>query len=492
MQNRFFKKIFAFIAVCIVLISYVLPTAMYKSAGSTISNEAEEHILSQLRSARIPNAAIAIIQDGETSYILKDSSYDTLFQTASVSKSFTGFGVLLLEDMGLLSINDPVNLHLPWFEVKYRGVPVSHEDITIYNLLHHTSGLTSNEGRFPRAAATETTDEFISRLTGIELAFYPSTRFVYGNINYVILGLIIEAVSGQSYDEYMTQHVLHPLNLYNTFTDQERAHETGRVAGGHNRGFLQIIPHESRAVHPTHIPTGGIYSSIADLARWAGIHLGVIDIPEQLSRVAQRSHIHHHAFDAPFTDAGNFYAAGWRIDLENSFIEHSGQYPGYSATIRMFPQSNTAVVVLSSLRYGSMERLGELALDAVENGNFINRGFDFFEIIDMVFTILTVVGIVYAVMLIRLFIKLYKRLRSGERIGGNFSSITIKGLIDPIISIAIVIAVYIVGPAIFDTTIGMMLLNWPVSLTTAIIGLWVSTVYSLCSWFAKTFVQKGA
>ena len=83
------------------------------SANPIISSEAEEHILNELRRANIPNAAVAVIEGGETSYILKDSTYDTLFQIGSVAKSFTGFGVLLLEDMGLLSVNEPVNQHLP-------------------------------------------------------------------------------------------------------------------------------------------------------------------------------------------------------------------------------------------------------------------------------------------------------------------------------------------------------------------------------------------
>jgi len=211
-------------------------------AASVISNEAEEHILSELRRANIPNAAIAVIQNGETTYIFKDSTHDTLFQIGSVAKSFTGFGVLLLEDMGLISVSDPINQHLPWFEVHYNGSPVPHQDITIYNLLHHTSGFTSDERRFPPSFSGITADGFKEQLIGVELAFYPSTNFVYGNASYVILGLLIEAVSGQSYDEFMTQYVLRPLGLYNIFTDIQRAHETGRIIGGNRLGFSRIRP----------------------------------------------------------------------------------------------------------------------------------------------------------------------------------------------------------------------------------------------------------
>jgi len=140
-----------------------MPYAQVLANQRAVSNEAEQHILNELNRANIPNAAIAVIQNGETSYILKDSQHDTLFQIGSVSKSLTGFGVLLLEDMGLLSVSDPVNQHLPWFTVNYNGVSVPHEDITIYTLLQHSSGFTGNERQFP-ATNVVGLSEFISQV----------------------------------------------------------------------------------------------------------------------------------------------------------------------------------------------------------------------------------------------------------------------------------------------------------------------------------------
>ena len=266
------KKVFA-----ILLLVAVLFTAIpfITVAQTAIDNEAYGHILHELNRANIPNTAIGVIQGGETSYILKDSEQDTLFQIGSVSKSFTAFGVLLLEDMGLLSVSDPINQHLPWFGVNYNGANAPHEEITIYNLLHHTSGLTSDERRFPATTAGVVADDLSAQLAGIELAFYPSTEFSYGNINYVILGLLIEAVSGQSYDEFMTHQVLHPLGLYNTFTNPQRAHETGRVIGGNRLGFLQAHPHHFPITLPA-VPTGYIYirhiryDTLGRAASWRG------------------------------------------------------------------------------------------------------------------------------------------------------------------------------------------------------------------------------
>lgn len=467
----------------LALLFAVFPTAAF--ANITISNEAEEHILNELRRARIPNAAIAVMQDGETSYIFKDSTHETLFQIGSISKSFTGFGVLLLEDMGLLSVYDPVNQHLPWFDVRYNGQSVPHEDVAIYNLLQHTSGLTSDERRFP-SSFIETTDELISRYTGIELAFYPSTQHVYGNVNYVILGLLIEAVSGQSYDAFMTEQVLRPLGLYNTFTNIERAYETDRVIGGNRLRFLQAVSWNP-PVNPITIPTGYIYSNITDMARWAGIHLGIVDISEQFARVVQRSHENIGSMDF-FAHGNYFYTAGWNVTDEADRVRHNGSTPGYSASLRMYPHTNTAVVVLGNLT-DRVVPFGAFVSDTIAGEPFGRIGMDFNTIIDIFFTVLTILGIVYIGLFIRLFVKLRKRLRSGEMIKWSFTSKNIKWLFDPIFSIAGLVALYVVPSIYGNTSYQFAAMFSPASMTPAIIATWVGVVYSLCSFGVKVFIK---
>ena len=468
----------------LILLILVLPTAVFAQAG--VSREAEEHILNELRRANIPNAAIAVIQDGETSYIFRNSAHDTLFQIGSVSKSFTGIGVLLLEDMGLLSVHDPVNQYLSWFEVNYSGVPVPHEDITIYNLLHHTSGFTNDERRFPANVINLSKDNFTAQLTGIELAFYPSTEFMYGNLNYVILGFLIEAISGRSYDEFMTAQVLRPLGLYNTFTNVQNAHDTGLVIGGNRLRFMQPTSWNP-PVDPLSIPTGFIYSNIEDMARWAGIQHGIINVSEQFSRIVQRSHEHNHDSDVPFASKDFFYAAGWFVNFEDNSIRHGGAVPGYTAIVKIFQYSNTAVVVLSNLRYDSMERLAMVVLDSVESRAFDSIGIDFFAILDIAFSILTVVGVVYVGLLVWLAMNAIKRLSSREVIKPKFTRQIIKWLIDPILSIAGLIAFYIIVPHMFGSSYANFALLSPASVNTAGIAIWVIVAYYSCAFMTKVF-----
>jgi len=453
------------------------------SAQATISSDTYEHIQTQLRRARISNSAIAIIQDGEASYILKDAEQDTLFQIGSISKSFTGFGVLLLEDMGLLCVTDPISRHLPWFEVRYRGVPVVHDSLTIYTFLQHTSGFTSDERRFP-TSLTET-DELITQVAEAELAFYPSTAHVYGNINYIILGLLIEAVSGQSYDEFMTEHVLHPLGLYNTFTNMQRAHETGRVIGGNRLRFLQPVSWNPPISHLT-VPTGFIYSDLPDMMRWAEIHLGVVDVPEQFERVVRRSHENNHDAIDPFADRDFFYAAGWYVNYERGTVHHNGSTSGYSSALRMLPDENTAVVVLGNLSHGAVA-FGAHILDIVTYGEPSgNVQINMFMLFDIVFGVLTVMGIVYAGLFVRFFVKLAKRLHSEAFIKGKFVPKQLLGLIEPICSLA---AFYFVPSIVFSTSRAFYLEYAPASIHVAEVAMWVMAVYSLVGFLSKVFVH---
>ena len=484
--KKIYKKICS-LALCVAMAVCASPIATF--ANTTISHEAEEHILRQIRGANIPSASIAVIQGEHTSFIHENSDDNTLFQIGSLAKSFTGLGVLLLEDMGLLSVHDPVNQHLPWFEVRYNGVPVPHEDITISNLLHHTCGLTSDERRLPPLMAEGVSqDEFITSMIGVELAHYPSTVHAYSSHAYAVLGILIEAVSGQSYHEFMTEQVLHPLGLYNTFTNIEEAHGTGRVIGGNRLGFLSAR-HWNPYTPQILIPTGLIYSDIVDMARWAKIQMGIADVSEQFARIVQRSHTHHHHSDTPFENVDFIYGAGWRIRSANGTIEHGGQTPGYSAMFRIWADNDTAVIVLSNLMQDNIGQFNDIILNTVVYGYFEDASIDFLRILDIGFSILTAVGLFYVLLFIRLAIKLSKRLKNGEVVKVVFTSKDISKLFDPILGVVGVLAFYVGIPTMFDTSFGHLIMTGPASMTTAGIALWIMLAYSLFAFSSKVFVK---
>ena len=357
--------------------------------------------------------------------------------------------------------------------------------------MHHTSGFTGDERRFPSTIEEMTVDEMIAELVGVELEFYPSSGFEYGNVNYIILGLVIEAVSGQSYDEFMTQNVLHPLGLYNTFTNAGRAHDTGRATGGHRLGFLRPRPHNIPWASLT-MPTGGIYSSIADMARWAGIHLGAVEVSEQFQRVVQRSHMHHHETDTPFAGltfgygGTMIYGAGW-IVLENGEIGHGGGTFGNISDLKIFPDRDMAVVVLSNLRQFGITQWIPFVVDAVD-GNFTRLGLDLWAILDIAFMVILAFGVLCVILSVRLAVRVSKHIHSKEQ---TKAKLRIRSLIAPILTLllstAVLLFAYVFNYS--DLPFSDWLLGMPASIIPALIALWVIAAYSLFSLWVKIFVR---
>jgi CubicO group peptidase (beta-lactamase class C family) len=390
--------------------------------------------------------------------------------------------------MGLLSITDPINMHLPWFEAHYNGAAVPHADMRIYNLLQHTSGFTHDERRFP-SAQIETADEFISVYAGIELAFYPSTGHNYSNANYVLLGILIETVTGLSYDDFMTQYVLHPLGLYNTFTSIQNAHATGRAIGGHQRAFFRQTSFEWE-YSPITIPSGHIYSNIADMARWTGIHLGLIDVPEQFTRVVERSLENMHTSTNPFADFDYYHVAGgWLVWEDSGRIEHNGATTGYFAVVRMVSEDDTAIVILGNLGvFGlTINQLGDIALDAVVYGVFNNVGIDFYMILDIVLTAAIIWGIFSLYKFIRFLVSTRKRIRDGESV--KYSGMKVKWLLDLVFAVAILVAIYVVLPNIFGLPVGLLVAIMPINLLIAIVFAWFDLAHSLFGLWTKMFIS---
>ncbi|MCL2354010.1 MAG: beta-lactamase family protein, partial [Defluviitaleaceae bacterium] len=297
---------------------------------------------------------------------------------------------------------------------------------------------------------------------------------------------LIEAVSGQRYDEFMTQQVLHPLGLYNTFTNPRNAHETGRVIGGNRLGFLRPRPHNPPVSLPV-VPTGYIYSSISDMARWAGIHLGEMEVSGQFARVVQRSHQHNHASTNPFIDENDFYAAGWFVNSEYGYIRHGGLTPGYTAMVSIFTNSNRAIVILSNLSYNTIGQFENLVLNAMDDDIFNRVSMDFNAIMDIVLTILVVLGVIFTLMFVLLVIKGIKKYVAGERIKMSFGIKDILRLAGGVLSVVVLVAFYTVPQMIFESSREVVVIFGPSSISLAGIALWMMVVYFWFYWLFKMF-----
>ncbi|NFM15888.1 beta-lactamase family protein [Clostridium sporogenes] len=348
------KKTIIFVLTTLILFSgfvaqsYSLPNAQ-SAAIQTLLDDA-------CRISGVPGMSIAILADDEVFYFSSgyadrekglSASENTLYELASLSKAFTGIGILLMEKQGLLSMTDPIQKYLPWFTLKYQGKPIDMESITLNNFLHHTSGLTngSHSQIIPQGNTPDMLKKTVEMLVDAELSFYPGEQYNYGTVNYDVLGLVIEIVSGQSYEDYMEKQVFQPLGLHQTYVYKEDAQATGQLAQGYRSSFFMTTPYDAPD-YAGNKPAGYIISCSKDMARWMGIQMGIVhDIPEIFHDIIQKS---HHG-DMSVSDVnGMFYGAGWSVNSEQTIIEHSGGNPNFATEVEILPKERTAVCLLTN------------------------------------------------------------------------------------------------------------------------------------------------
>ncbi|HTX85646.1 MAG TPA: serine hydrolase domain-containing protein [Streptosporangiaceae bacterium] len=314
----------------------------------------------------------------------------TVFRIASMTKSFTATMVLLLRDHGALQLTDPAESYVP----ELRGVrPVSPDcpPITIRHLLTMTAGFTTDDPWGDRQQGLDPA-VFAQLLAsgGVRSAWAPGTVFEYSNLGYAILGRVIEAVTGEDYARAISTHVLEPLRMSQTgFEASDFDPES--LARGYRQdsgSWLQLEPDGYGAF----APMGGIFSCVADLARWvagfvaafpprgaapdgaadAADLVGAIDRAHPLSRASRRE---MQFGQAAITSGGDgvvlkqtgplsiSYGFGLFAEDDPTFgtiVQHSGGYPGYGSQMRWHPATGIGAIVLAN---GTYAGAGALAAD---------------------------------------------------------------------------------------------------------------------------------
>ncbi|GIN20078.1 serine hydrolase domain-containing protein [Siminovitchia fordii] len=349
------KKIIVFVLTIFILFSG-FATQSYALSDSK-SAAIQELLDDACRISGVPGMSISILADDEVFYFSSGyadrekglaASENTLYELASVSKAFTGMGILLLEEQGLLSMTDPVQKYLPWFTLKYQGKPVDMQSLTLNNFLHHTSGLTNISHtiyNIPQGNTPDMLQKTVEMLVEAELAFPPGEQYNYGTVNYDVLGLVIEIVSRQSYEDFMREQVFQPLGLHQTYVYKEDAQATGQLAQGYRSSFFMTTPFKAPD-YAGNKPAGYIISNTKDMARWMGIQMGIVqDIPEIFHTVIEKSHQGDMSVSA-VNDM--YYAAGWSVNADQTIIEHTGGNPNFKTQVAILPNERTAVSLLSN------------------------------------------------------------------------------------------------------------------------------------------------
>ncbi|MCL2353054.1 MAG: beta-lactamase family protein [Defluviitaleaceae bacterium] len=408
------KKISTLAFVLILLLAFAMPIyAMPNDQRDAI----QQFVNDAQRLSRSPGMSVAVVVDGEVHFFSSgiasretgiEAGENTLFELASVSKAFTALGLLYLEEMGLLSLSDSIADHLPWLTFTYNGQPVNMQDVRLYHFMHHTVGITQRHpNRIQNREEPDTLQNTVEALVGAELEFLPGTRMSYGTKNYNVLGLVMEVVAGQSYESFMEERIFAPLGLTQTFANRDNAIATGRLATGYTTTFnLFTIQRDSFEARGS-VPTGYIISSTSDMARWMGIQMGLVnDVPEIFNTIIPRS---HQMGMAVAREDGSFYAAGWFVNEDASFINHAGGNPGGFATnVFLYPNEVIGITMLSN-GIGTNGNMLHNIKDILDGNLQQSYTLSLTQLLDIMTTIITVVGVLLAGIFIILGLKRRKQ-----------------------------------------------------------------------------------
>jgi CubicO group peptidase (beta-lactamase class C family) len=350
------------------------PPATPKQVKEVI--EMESYLNQLVESGDPPGLSIAVVKGDKIVYSRAfgyadgprgvKSTSEGVYHWWSMTKIPTAIAIMQLQEQGKLNLDDVVTKYLPWFAVNYPSDKSPR--ITIRNLLQHSSGLPDTIPamvgwvHYDNAARNQT-QVVENHLTEFNtLKFEPGEKAVYSNLNYMVLGAIIESVSTQSYEVYITNNILKPMRMSQTnfvYTPSMAEHEAvGTLPLVHFYTPLLPILLDTSAlvrerkgkllwlnrVYIDATPSTGLIGPTPDVARllMAYLNRGMLDnqrilLPQSVSTLTETASVDGHGL-------------GWLVGESNGsrFLEHAGGGPGFATLMRLYPDRGLGLAILAN------------------------------------------------------------------------------------------------------------------------------------------------
>jgi CubicO group peptidase (beta-lactamase class C family) len=330
----------------------------------------DEYVTDQMNDSRIPGATLAIVDHGQVVHARgfgndgrgNQVTADTPFWLGSNTKSITALAVMQLSEAGLVELDAPAQNYLPQFRVADEAASAQ---ITVRHLLNQTSGISRHDGLQAVLDADErdSIGDVVADMADLKLNRPVGERFEYANLNYVVLGAVIEAVTGDSWQNYVQVNIFDPLEMTNAYIDQRTAENNGLTA---THRYLFGFPIETDADHYTSLaPTGYVYASSNDMARYLTMYLngGTLDGRRLLSETGIAGMLTPATNERTFPLHSNKftarYGAGWFIGPFGAADDarwHQGSLPHFAAWMVQLPDTEQAIIVM--LNAGNQFEIG--------------------------------------------------------------------------------------------------------------------------------------
>jgi CubicO group peptidase (beta-lactamase class C family) len=355
----------------LALFSTPLPATLYAQATDRVSraplavdanaqaDDVDEYIEAEMRKQQIPGLSLAVVQAGK---VVKMKGYglanvelnvpvspNTVYELQSITKSFVACGVMLLVDEGKLGLDDRITKYLG-------GLPEAWSDVTVRQMLTHTSGIPSfvqdqgsGQAIIAFAQKVSSSEEIVGWAAARPLKFTPGEGRKYSSTGYHLLGMIIEKVAGKPWGEFLHERIFAPLGMTSTRVYSAQAIIPGRASGyllfADLQNGLWFTPayRESAA--------GGLVSTVQDMARWeSALQAGTILKPSTLAAMEAPIKLRN---DSTVQERdGTRYGLGWDLPTYQGrrVMAHGGDHvSGFTANFSRFIDDKVGVVILTNL-----------------------------------------------------------------------------------------------------------------------------------------------
>jgi CubicO group peptidase (beta-lactamase class C family) len=338
------KKMKTFLA---VIFSIILIT------GCAMNKEEKiDKIFSDYNKPGMPGAAVMVIKNGE---IIFQKGYGlanveenisvtkaTNFRLASVTKQFTAMCILKLIDEGKLKFETRLTDIFPEF-------PSYGNDITIKNLLQHTSGLIDYEDLIPDTATVQVKDkDVLAMLMQTDSTYFkPGSKHKYSNTGYALLALTVEKISGKPFRDFLSENIFKPLGMDNTVAFEKGINEVKNRAYGYTI-HQDSVEFTDQSITSAVLGDGGIYSSLNDLYIW--------DQALYTDKLIPKKYLDESWTKGITTNGEEFpYGFGWRLENyhDKNIVYHTGSTRGFRNIIYRIPDEKFTIVILTNRDAGS-------------------------------------------------------------------------------------------------------------------------------------------
>jgi CubicO group peptidase (beta-lactamase class C family) len=342
-----------------------------------LSAKLDREIERVFRQSDSPGLAVGVVKDQKLAYAKGfgvvnletggEITERTLFHMASVTKPFVATSIVQLLEQKKLSLEDPIVKYLPYFEMMDRRYPM----LTIRQFLTHSSGMPDvedyhwDEPEYDEGAL----ERYVRSLTDRALVSVPGEKFIYSNMAFEVLGDLIAKVSGQSFADYVKEHILLPLGM-NDSSILIRDVDPALLANGHVQeegGKIRVADHY--AYNRAHGPSSCLYSNVVDMSQWAIANMNRGELEGR--RILDASS--YELLWAPAVGVGArdgrmvHVGLSWFLSDYAGYqtVSHGGRDIGYQTNFVMVPDAGVAVIVLSNY-FGLDDTVNEVTDLALE------------------------------------------------------------------------------------------------------------------------------